>query len=250
MGTLANSMRQVAEKRLSWAERKKIPRKKFVFPERLAWPIHDKKHALIAISYMQRGKGYADDYPMIAKLIAKLYPDLKKEAMAAAKAGAKIAPRRPAKKKKLAAWREHFAYGDVLTEQLPALFKRASNGWTKSPDRDSLKAINKLSPPVSKMVSAMTKLEMLLTQMRSLLRQAPSSSMAYARILQIMMRVIVPAITFCRAFFNEAFHASQRRDLGMEAELRQMLLVVDKLDKLVNNFLDARTGGEPIGKLP
>lgn len=49
----------------------------FVFPDRPspvgtgkgAWPIGDKKHALIAISYMAAGKGDAGDYPAIKKAI-------------------------------------------------------------------------------------------------------------------------------------------------------------------------------------
>jgi|GEM_PF-6862461 len=50
----------------------------FVFPERESpvdpkkkgsWPIGDKKHAKIAISYMAAGRGKASDYPEIKKAI-------------------------------------------------------------------------------------------------------------------------------------------------------------------------------------
>lgn len=53
----------------------------FVFPERPSpvgkgkgsWPIGDKKHALIAISYMRTGKGDEADYPKIKKAIESKY---------------------------------------------------------------------------------------------------------------------------------------------------------------------------------
>jgi len=45
----------------------------FVFPDREAWPIGDKKHALLAVSYMKAGKGDDADYAKIKKDIAAKY---------------------------------------------------------------------------------------------------------------------------------------------------------------------------------
>jgi len=45
----------------------------FVFPDRKAWPIGDKKHALIAVTYMAAGRGDPEDYPAIIKAIQKKY---------------------------------------------------------------------------------------------------------------------------------------------------------------------------------
>ena len=43
----------------------------FGIPERLAWPIHDVRHALIAIAYMKAGRGKPEDYPRITKAIKR-----------------------------------------------------------------------------------------------------------------------------------------------------------------------------------
>jgi hypothetical protein len=45
----------------------------FVFPDRKAWPIGDKKHAKIAITYMAAGRGDPEDYSEIIKAIQKKY---------------------------------------------------------------------------------------------------------------------------------------------------------------------------------
>jgi len=43
----------------------------FGIPERLAWPIYDARHALIAISYMRSGRGRPSDYSRVVKAIKR-----------------------------------------------------------------------------------------------------------------------------------------------------------------------------------
>jgi hypothetical protein len=58
---------------LTKAQRARLPLKEFVFPSRRAWPIHDVRHALIAIRYMNMGRGHEEDYPKIIAAIKKRY---------------------------------------------------------------------------------------------------------------------------------------------------------------------------------
>jgi hypothetical protein len=60
-------------RRLTDAQRKRLPLREFVFPERRAWPIHDERHALIAVRYMHMGRGRSEEYPKIIKAIKKRY---------------------------------------------------------------------------------------------------------------------------------------------------------------------------------
>jgi hypothetical protein len=74
---LYETVRQIREAleidEMSVAQRKAIPDEDFVFPDRRAWPIHDVKHALIAISFMQQGRGKKADYPTIKAAIKDKY---------------------------------------------------------------------------------------------------------------------------------------------------------------------------------
>lgn len=58
---------------LTKAQRARLPLKEFVFPARRAWPLHDERHALIAIRYMTMGRGHEEDYPRIIAAIKKRY---------------------------------------------------------------------------------------------------------------------------------------------------------------------------------
>jgi hypothetical protein len=55
------------------AQRARIPLNDFVFPETRSWPIHDERHAILAIQYMERGFGRASDYPKIERAVASRY---------------------------------------------------------------------------------------------------------------------------------------------------------------------------------
>lgn len=49
---------ELIEKALTVAQREKISPEKYIFPERAprgGWPIHDKKHAMIALRYIETG---------------------------------------------------------------------------------------------------------------------------------------------------------------------------------------------------
>jgi len=58
------------------SERDALPASAFVFPDRRAWPIHDRKHGQIALAFIAQGKGDAADYPAVRAAVAKKYPDL------------------------------------------------------------------------------------------------------------------------------------------------------------------------------
>lgn len=55
------------------SERARIPLNDFVFPETRSWPIHDERHAILAIQYMERGFGRESDYPKIERAVASRY---------------------------------------------------------------------------------------------------------------------------------------------------------------------------------
>lgn len=61
----------------AYLTRDTLPRTAFAIPERRAWPIHNQRHALIALRYMREGKGDRKDYPRIRRAIAARYPGLK-----------------------------------------------------------------------------------------------------------------------------------------------------------------------------
>jgi len=226
MGYWAQHLKEI----LTYKERKKLPPKAFVFPERRAWPIHDKKHALIAINYMRRGRGYADDYDKVAKEIGKRYPDLKDEAKAAAREGKKIAPKRPKKetkkKRKLAAWRECVVYGDALLESidegLPML--RPPTEIEKAPPMEIVRipAINQLTSYASKLEGAMSK-------MRAVIRSAKTPEEAEERIVMIMQQVIEPMLTFYTAFMNEAVRKGKSFRLPLARDLQQLNMLARRL---------------------
>lgn len=58
------------------ATREKIPRGEFIFPEKRAWPIHDKKHAKIALVWATWPQHKQVRSIVVKKVLAK-YPDLK-----------------------------------------------------------------------------------------------------------------------------------------------------------------------------
>lgn len=70
---LSPSRRRKKGRALTPEQRKRIPLKYFVFPERRAWPLHDERHALIAIRYMQMGRGKEIDYPKIIREIKRRF---------------------------------------------------------------------------------------------------------------------------------------------------------------------------------
>lgn len=58
---------------LTESERAKLRPSSFAMPDKKSWPIHDQRHAILAITYMERGFGSAEDYPTIEHEIAKRY---------------------------------------------------------------------------------------------------------------------------------------------------------------------------------
>lgn len=64
-------------RRFSKRVRQKLPLSGFAIPERKAWPIHDVRHALLALRYMRDGKGNRADYPRVRKAIRRRYPWLR-----------------------------------------------------------------------------------------------------------------------------------------------------------------------------
>lgn len=69
--------RPVVNNRLTAAERRRIPKSKFVFPERRAWPLDTKKRARAAVSYLHMGRvKSASDFNKIRNAIRKKYPDV------------------------------------------------------------------------------------------------------------------------------------------------------------------------------
>ena len=70
---VAPARRRKKGRALTPAQRERMPLKHFVFPERRAWPIHDERHAIIAIRYMQMGRGKEIDYPKIIREIKRRY---------------------------------------------------------------------------------------------------------------------------------------------------------------------------------
>ena len=70
---VAPARRRKKGRALTPAQRERMPLKHFVFPERRAWPIHDERHAIIALRYMQMGRGKEIDYPKIIREIKRRY---------------------------------------------------------------------------------------------------------------------------------------------------------------------------------
>lgn len=67
--------RPIIKNKLTASERRKIPKSKFVFPERRAWPLDTKKRARAAISYLHMGRvKNASDFNKIRNAIRKKYP--------------------------------------------------------------------------------------------------------------------------------------------------------------------------------
>lgn len=60
------------------AERKKISDKDFVFPDERTWPIHDKEHAKIALTWASWPK-HKDVASKVRSAVYKKYPELKKK---------------------------------------------------------------------------------------------------------------------------------------------------------------------------
>lgn len=99
---------RVSVNRLTASERRQIPKSKFVFPERRAWPLDTKKRAKAAISYLHMGRvKNASDFNKIRNAIRTKYPDvwdeygkgLSWEKSKRAKAKGRRAKGLPAKKK-------------------------------------------------------------------------------------------------------------------------------------------------------
>lgn len=67
---------------MSAAERKAIPDKDFVFPDRKAWPIQDLKHAKLALQYIKAKRGDSKDWPVVKKAVLARYPQLRQKGMA------------------------------------------------------------------------------------------------------------------------------------------------------------------------
>lgn len=69
--------RPTVRNKLTASERRKIPKSKFVFPERRAWPLDTKKRARAAISYLYMGRvKSASDFNKIRNAIRKKYPSV------------------------------------------------------------------------------------------------------------------------------------------------------------------------------
>ena len=60
---------------LTESERARLRPSSFALPERKSWPIHDQRHAILAITYMERGFGSSEDYPTVEREISKKYAD-------------------------------------------------------------------------------------------------------------------------------------------------------------------------------
>jgi hypothetical protein len=74
------------EKEMTPKQREALPAKAFVFPEKEAWPIHDVKHALIALQYVKTGfRGKKSEYPAVIAAVKKKWG--KNKEVAAALAG-------------------------------------------------------------------------------------------------------------------------------------------------------------------
>lgn len=58
----------------AYLSRDRLPASAFAIPERRAWPIHNLRHARIALRYMREGKGDRREYPRIRRAIAKRWP--------------------------------------------------------------------------------------------------------------------------------------------------------------------------------
>lgn len=63
---------------LSEGQRATLPPSAFAVKRggKMSWPIHDQRHAEIALNYMKRGFGNREDYPAILSQIQKRYPNL------------------------------------------------------------------------------------------------------------------------------------------------------------------------------
>jgi len=61
----------------AYLTRDKLPASAFAIPERRAWPIHNERHARIALRYMLEGKGDRKDYPRIRRAIRARYGSLR-----------------------------------------------------------------------------------------------------------------------------------------------------------------------------
>jgi len=73
--SIRSSVQRFCEE-MSQADRDKLPKSAFIFPDRRAWPIHDEAHAKTALAFMAQGKGDSADYPTIKAAIKKRYPNL------------------------------------------------------------------------------------------------------------------------------------------------------------------------------
>ena len=60
---------------LTASERAHLRPRDFAMPDKKSWPIHDQRHAILAITYMERGFGSAEDYHTVEHEIAKRYSD-------------------------------------------------------------------------------------------------------------------------------------------------------------------------------
>jgi hypothetical protein len=58
---------------LTESERDRLSSRSFAVPETRSWPIHDQRHALKAINYMERGFGSREDYEEVESAIASKY---------------------------------------------------------------------------------------------------------------------------------------------------------------------------------
>jgi hypothetical protein len=64
----------------AYLQRDKLPSTAFAIPERRAWPIHNLRHAHIALRYMREGKGDRKDYPRIRRALAARWPGVTESA--------------------------------------------------------------------------------------------------------------------------------------------------------------------------
>jgi len=63
------------EKELTTKERKALPKKSFVFPDKRAYPIHDRSHATNALARVEQF-GTEGEKAKVRKAVCKKYPDM------------------------------------------------------------------------------------------------------------------------------------------------------------------------------
>jgi len=63
------------EKKLTYKERKALPKKQFVFPDEGRYPIHDRKHAANALARVTQF-GTSEEQKKVRKAVCSKYPDL------------------------------------------------------------------------------------------------------------------------------------------------------------------------------